>query len=335
LFPWPQHKVEELGPDWHLEPVPVGNGPFTYGSETEGRSSFPRNPDWSRSASNVAELTIDHLDPAASLAAWAEGRFDFLLAPDYTIEDPGDGVFVPAATLGTSYVGFNPHPPFDDVRVRRAFAHALDRRPLVAGTSSPPGVGGFLPPAMPGHSHDLAPVYDLELARSLLAEAGHPEGRGLPEFRLVHADPGFGAEMLREYEARWAGQWRDLGVRLRQDAARFDDFRGEVQKPGSIASWGWSSDYPDPDGLLSTFLVSHASVAPDEVRALVARARASHDRDARLELFRQADRMLVAEQTWVVPVFYDQFAVLHRKHVSGMWTHALGMAPLDDVIVRR
>jgi hypothetical protein len=87
--------------------------------------------------------------------------------------------------------------------------------------------------------------------------------------------------------------------------------------------------------LLSTFLVSFASVAPDDVRALVARARASHDRDARLELFRRADRALVAEQTWIVPVLYDQFAVLHRTNVEGLWTHALGMAPLDEVIVRR
>jgi ABC-type transport system substrate-binding protein len=141
--------------------------------------------------------------------------------------------------------------------------------------------------------------------------------------------------MLRDFQAKWAEQWRDLGVRIRQQAVPFDDFRAEVQKPGAIASWGWSSDYPDPDGFLSSFLVAQASVAPDEATALVARARASHDRDARLESFRQADRVLVAEQTWVVPVLYDQFAVLHRNNVEGLWAHPLGMAPLDEVIVRR
>ena len=102
-----------------------------------------------------------------------------------------------------------------------------------------------------------------------------------------------------------------------------------------MPNWGWSSDYPDPDGLLSTFLVAQASVAPDEVTSLVARARASHDRDARLELFRQADRMLVAEQAWVVPVIYDGFAVLHRPNVEGFWANPMGMAPFDEVVVHR
>jgi oligopeptide transport system substrate-binding protein len=335
FFPWPRHKAQEYGPDWHLKANLVCNGPFMDAEELDGRAIFPRNPYWPWSSSNVAELTIDLLDPVSSRAAWDEGRFDFLLMPDLFVDEAEDGVFVPAATLGTSYVGFNSHAPFDDVRVRKAFAHALDRGPLTAGTPSPRGLGGFLPPAMPGHSHDLAPAHDVELARGLLAEAGYPDGRGLPEFRLVQADPGFSAKTRRDFEARWADQWRDLGVRLRQAFVPFDDFRREVQKPASIASWGWSSDYPDPDGLLSTFLVSFASVAPDDVRALVARARASHDRDARLELFRQADRALVAEHTWIVPVLYDQFAVLHRTNVEGLWTHALGLAPLDDVVVHR
>ena len=333
FFPWPRHKVEELGPEWHLEPDVVCNGPFAHGAEVDDRFVFPRNPYWPWSASNVAELAIDRLDPAAARAGWDEGRFDFIFLADHMVAD-ADGVFVPGATLSTSYIGFNRHPPFDDVRVRKALAHGLDRNPVAPGPS-PAAYGGFLPPAMPGHSHDLAPVHDVDLARRLLAEAGYPDGRGLPELRLVHADPGFSAEMRSQFEKQWEDQWRVLGVRLRQDAVRFEDFRTEVEKPGSIANWGWSSDYPDPDGLLSTFLVAQASVAPDEVTNLVARARASHDRDARLELFRQADRILVAEQAWVVPVIYDGFALVHRPNVEGFWANPMGMSPLDEVIVRR
>jgi oligopeptide transport system substrate-binding protein len=255
--------------------------------------------------------------------------------PDLFVGDVRDTAVFPAATLTTSYVGFNAQPPFDDVRVRRAFAHALDRAPLAADVPSGAARGGFIPRAMPGHSHDLAPTHDVELARALLADAGYPDGRGLPELRLVHANPGFSDEMWRTWEARWESQWRDLGVHVRQHTATFADFNDEVQKPGSIATWGWSSDYPDPDGLLSTFLASHASVVPDEVTALVARARPLQDRDARLELFREADRILVAEQTWLVPVLYDEFSVLCRPNVEGLWAHAMGLAPLDEVIVRR
>jgi oligopeptide transport system substrate-binding protein len=334
FFPWPRHKVEELGPEWHLAPNRVCNGPFMDGHKVDGRSVFPQNPLWRWSSTNVAELMIDTLDPVSSRPAWDEGRFDFLLMSDYFVDDVGDGGFVAASTLSTSYVGFNQHAPFDDVRVRKALAHGLDRKPVTRGPS-PVAYGGFLPPAMPGHSHDLAPLHDLDLARRLLAEAGYPDGRGLPELRLVHADAGFSAEMLRDFEQQWAGQWRDLGVRLQQVPARFDDFRTEVEKPGSIANWGWSSDYPDPEGMLSTYLAAQAVVAPDEVSTLVARARASQDRDARLELFREADRMLVAEQTWIVPVIYDAFAVLHRNNVKGFWSNPMGMSSLGDVVVDR
>jgi ABC-type transport system substrate-binding protein len=334
FFPWPRHKVEELGPEWHLEPNRVCNGPFMDGHKVDGRSVFPQNPLWPWSSTNVAELTIDTLDPVSSRPAWDEGRFDFLLMSDYFVGDVGDGGFIATSTLSTSYVGFNQHAPFDDVRVRKALAHGLDRKPVTRGPS-PVAYGGFLPPAMPGHSHDLAPVHDLDLARRLLAEAGYPDGRGLPELRLVHADAGFSTEMLRDFEEQWAGQWRDLGVRLQQVPARFEDFRTEVEKPGSIANWGWSSDYPDPEGMLSTYLAAQAVVAPDEVSTLVARARASQDRDARLDLFREADRLLVAEQTWIVPVIYDAFAVLHRNDVKGFWPTPMGMSSLDDVVVDR
>ena len=57
--------------------------------------------------------------------------------------------------------------------------------------------------------------------------------------------------------------------------------------------------------------------------------------DARLELLRQADRVLVAEQNWVVPVLYDGFAVLHRRNLEGLWSNPMGMSPLDEVVVDR
>src|SRR5436190_9938357 len=120
FFPWPRHKVEELGPEWHLEPTRVCNGPFADAEEVEGRHLFPQNPYWPSSSTNVAELAIVRLDPVSSRPAWDEGPFDFLLLSDYFVGDVADGSFVAAATLSTSYIGFNEHAPFDDIRVRKA-----------------------------------------------------------------------------------------------------------------------------------------------------------------------------------------------------------------------
>jgi oligopeptide transport system substrate-binding protein len=188
---------------------------------------------------------------------------------------------------------------------------------------------------MPGHSHDLAPSRDVDRAKALLAEAGYPDGRGLQELRLIHADPGFADDVRRKIEARWASQWRELGVQVRQEWAPFDRVPAEVQKDNAFWEWGWVSDYPEPEGMLPTFVDSMPVPRDDELSSLLARARSMRTRDARLELFRAADKRFVAESAWAVPLTYSLWHLLHRPHVHGMWTHSTGTGTLEDVVVRR
>jgi ABC-type oligopeptide transport system substrate-binding subunit len=103
----------------------------------------------------------------------------------------------------------------------------------------------------------------------------------------------------------------------------------------SLWTWGWVSDYPDPDGMLGTFLTSASGIREGELSPLLQQARALRARDERLELYREADRRLVSELVRVVPTIYDHWFVVHRRHVLGMWTHPMGFSPLDEVNVRR
>ena len=185
------------------------------------------------------------------------------------------------------------------------------------------------------HDNDLAPAYDPERARSLLADAGYPGGRGLPELRLLQADPGLSPEFRRKLDERWTGQWQELGVRFRMEWAGFEELMAEAEAENSFWTWGWGSDYPDPDGMLSTFVETGRYVADAEIETLLARARASRDRDARLDLYRAADRILVADETWIVPTVYDYWNIAHRPTVHGIWAHSLTVGQLDDVIVDR
>jgi ABC-type transport system substrate-binding protein len=190
---------------------------------------------------------------------------------------------------------------------------------------------------MPGHSHDAAPTPDLVLARTLLADAGYPGGHGLPELRLIHADFGLGERLRREIGARWAGQWQELGVRLKQEWVPFMRVYPEASRDVSFWEWAWISDYPDPHGMLGGLLEQALTPVPrdDELLGLLDRAQSLRSRDERLGLYRKADHKLVAERAWFVPTVYDNWYVAHRPWVHGLWAHPLGMGPLRDVVLRR
>jgi oligopeptide transport system substrate-binding protein len=251
------------------------------------------------------------------------------------LEGIADATRLTMPILSTSYLGFPWQRPFDDERIRRALAHGLDRAPIVEPTGSPAAYGGFLPPAMPGHSHDLAPAHDLERARALLSAAGYPDGRGLPELRLLHFDPGLSETQRAEIAGKWETQWQELGVRLRQEWIPFDDANAEIAKGTAFWEWGWVSDYPDPDGMLGTFIASQQIPFDDELMTILSEARSHRSRDERLGLYRKADELLVAEQVRVIPTTYDIWHVLHRPWLEGIWTHPLGIGTFDDVVVAK
>ena len=100
-------------------------------------------------------------------------------------------VLLPSANTGVLVFDAS-RPPFDDARVRRAFALCLDRERLVNevwGAYWFPAMGGFVPPGLPGHTPDVALPCDPERARQLLAEAGYPNGEGFPVVELWHSPP--------------------------------------------------------------------------------------------------------------------------------------------------
>jgi ABC-type transport system substrate-binding protein/class 3 adenylate cyclase len=336
FFPWPRHRVEALGDAWTAPDVLVGNGPFVLHEFGDERSVLKANAQWQGTRGNVEEVLIERMaTPRAALDAWAEGRFDILLPASDEVNEAAaalDTVLRSIALPSTEYLAFPDRPPFDDWRLRTALAHGLDRQPFVRGATYEPALGGFLPPAIPGHSHDLAPVHDPPRARQLLAEAGYPDGRGLPELRLLHADFGFDPEFRREVESRWERQWCDIGIRLRQEWRPESELRFGAD---SFWTWGWSPDYPDPEGTLTAFLNAQPVARDDELMRLIEDARSLRSRDERLQRYREADRYLVTEQAWVVPTVYSHRVLVHRPWVEGMWTSPTAIATLDELVVRR
>jgi ABC-type oligopeptide transport system substrate-binding subunit/class 3 adenylate cyclase len=304
-FPQPAHSVRRHGSAWATPDNLVCNGPFRVARWRGGaRIELARNPVYrGATPGNLDQVRLDFVEP--TLERYDAGALDWCRVDreDVSARDPAELALV--QYMQTFFLAFAcRHAPFDSAAVRQAFAMSVDQRELVRGVTAGvqrPGLGGAVPPGMPGHSPELAPPYDPVAARELL------RGISLPAITLA-APPGTATP--RYLQERWREQ---LGVEVRlvenlpvdQIMARLSE--GAVQ----IALIGWLADYPDPDSVLRVLFHSASPInylgwRDAEFDALVERAATLADQPERMALYHQADRRLVAEAAAIVPLFYRQ-----------------------------
>jgi ABC-type transport system substrate-binding protein/class 3 adenylate cyclase len=332
-FPWPRHKCEELGEDWHRPENLVSNGPFTLAEFDDEHALLVANRYWDGPRGNVREIEIPFVDTTKEmLERWSEGEFDVITVGNLRITEAADTIYDLISDLHTRYIGFSADkPPFSNQHVRKAFAHAVDRDALLRPEDSERAStrGGAIPPAMPGHSHRVGPEHDLELARGLLAEAGYPDGRGLPELRML-APPWLvpTAKLIAEQVAQ-------IGFRVEYRAAEGKLWSASLEDEHLWVS-GFGADYPDPDGFFrGLFREPFAFYRDDEIEELIIEARALDNQPERMKLYHEIDRLWVNEHAAIVPIAYGRVVAAHRPWVDGFWANALSKASLDRVIVER
>jgi oligopeptide transport system substrate-binding protein len=241
-------------------------------------------------------------------------------------------VSFPALWVG--YVGFDlSQPPFHDLRVRRAFALAIDRERFVQEVWKglfTPASGGLLPPGMPGHSPGIGLPFDPARARELLAESGYPEGHRFPTVKGVGGHP-------REIENLQA-QWREnLGVEV--DWEMLLDlataYKTLSRDPPPLFWAAWTADYPDPDAFLRVlFLEPYWTWHNDTYDRLVEEARQPTDQEQRMALYRQADRILV-EEVPLTPVMSLRQHLLVKPWVRKYVMSLMGEVFWKDVVIER
>ncbi len=330
-YPWPRHLADEVGAAWRRPESLVGNGPFMLCSVDEDGAHLCANPHWRSASGNVGDVHVVFRERGAepSLEEWLSGRYDLELAGDAPLASSSsmNTVAERAPTLSTSFLGFNvDNQPMADERVRRAIAHAIDRAALLADS---PGVdqaverGGAIPPVMPGHSDNVAVHYDLEAARALLAEAGYPGGEGLPEIVVAASASTSPAPLCR--------QLAEIGLRTRiETSSRWHVLAADVH----VFLATWHADYPDPDGFYLGFLELDLPLYRDEeTDAVLARARASRDRDERLRLYREFERLWIGQRVAIVPLSYARQLLLRRPEVTCLRLNPMRVFHLEQVVV--
>lgn len=170
-----------------IKTAPVGTGPYNLSNWVQGdRIELARNDNYWGATPALASATFKFIsDPTAAFAAvMAEDVdvFDNFPAPENLVQfeaDPRFQVLVGSTEGETILSTNNKQPPFDNVKVRQALAHAINRQAIIDGAMFGYGtpIGTHFAPHNPAYV-DLTggSAYDPEKAKALLAEAGYPEG---------------------------------------------------------------------------------------------------------------------------------------------------------------
>ena len=244
-------------------------------------------------------------------------------------------------SLTIFYTGFNSaKAPFDDPMVRGAFALALDQNVIVQVVlqGSVQKAMGFLPPGMPGYSPDsLGIPYDPQEARKLLARSSYGGPEGLPP--IVYTTSAQGG--IDAVTAALIDMWRtNLGVEVKvrqiESEAYYYRLNDEVD---NLFDYGWIADYPDPENVLDVLFHSVATnntggYTNSQVDELLEEARIQQDVQARLELYRRAERILL-EDAAAIPRWHDRDYVLVKPYVKGYAITPQGLSTLANVRLER
>ena len=213
---------------------PVGTGPFRFDSWQRGNAlTLSRNDAYWGAAPRMRTVVFRFIgDPTAAFAAMSAGDLDAY--PNYPApenvsqfrEDPRFRVVI-GASEGKVILGINNRTaPFNDVRVRQAIAHAIDRQAIIDGA-----MFGFGEPIGSHYSRqgsgylDLTGLYphDPARARALLAEAGYPEGFSATLRLPPRPYARRGGEVL-------AAQLAEIGIRVKIENLEWAQWLDQVFK---------------------------------------------------------------------------------------------------------
>jgi len=321
-FPLRRDLVERFGDRWTEPGNLVTLGPFVLAEwRHEYRLVLTANEHYWAGRPPLDRITAYMVqEGSTALVLFEQGLLDLVRIPPLEIRRYAERPeYLRRPLLRGYYYGFNVRkPPFDDVRVRRAFALAIDRAQfpgLLRGGEVP--AASWIPAGMPFANAELGLPFDPERARALLREAGVDPAQLAPVKIVYNSDQTnkLVAEKVQAF-------WRDgLGVRVEVENREWKVYLRELSTdPPAVFRLGWGADFPDPDNFLNLFTSysenNHTGWANPDYDALVERAAREPDTAERQRLYDRAQRILCEEDVPMVPLFDTSanFAVSPRVH---------------------
>ncbi len=335
-MPVPKHIEEKYGENWSTNmDTMVFNGSFKMSQWKKGQSiEMVPNPVYSGPYKPYLEkLVLRAAEDATHFTMYEAGEIDLLIwglsAGDQTrVEaDPNLSKDRHAWTqFLTWYLFFQTKkPPFDNLKVRQAISHSVDREALSKSTLKGIGIPAntMLPPGFPAYADDkLKDIqkYDPALAKKLLAEAGYADGSGFPKVDMWMRAPAPWEKSTAEAIQQMLKQNLGIDVQPRpQERKIYMDAMGKYEIPMSLIGYGY--DYFDPNNLLGGVWHSQPTGGRHdwqnaEFDKLVEQAATEFDLAKREKMYNDAERILLSDVGGVM-VYYPIQNQLWKPWVKG------------------
>jgi oligopeptide transport system substrate-binding protein len=344
--------VESGEQPWYLKPN--GTGPFKLTQWDQGQLIvLEKNADYYGDIKPSLDRVEMTLGGGSAMTRYENGDLDAVRVSLADIErvsdtnDPLNKELVVEPQLSTSFLVFNTRkPPFDDPKVRMAFAKSIDTSTIskVVYKEMVAPATGILPQSFPGFNPNLEGIqYDPEGAKQLLAESKYADG--LPD--IVWNTVGGGGAAGSDTQAIAEMLKENLGANISIEQTDWATYLSQINGTNidfQMFDIGWSADYVDPHNFLGLLFAGEIDGQPNpqnwsgynnpEVNELLDKAGVETDLETRINLYQQAEEKILADAP-VLPMTYGRDYWLTKPYVKGVFYPPLVIERLKYITLER
>lgn len=330
-------KAVEGNKEWASKPETyITNGPFTLKNwEHKSKIEFEKSDSyWDKDAVKLSKLTLNMIEDAnTELSMFEKGDLDWAGSPlgDLPLDAldalKESGKMQAQATAGTYWYIFNTtQKPFDNKKIRQAFATAVNRQAIsdnVVPYKSTPATG-ILPPTMALTPEGYIKDGDVETAKKLLAEGMKEAGiKELPSITIAYNTSEVNSRIATVIQDQWR---KAFGIEVKL-VNKENKVHREDMKQGNftIGRGSWIGDFNDPINFLEVFKggLNTSKWENKEFLDLLAQSAKEGDVAKRKEILKKAEQIVMDEMP-ALPIYYFTYAWVKQDSVKDVVVDALG-----------
>lgn len=332
----------------------ISNGPF-YVKEWKHNEKviMEKNPHyWDAKNVKLDEFVVTLInEESTSLAAFEAGDIDASdtvpVAEIPRLLSENEDFYILPDLLLYYYVFNNEVAPFDNEKVRKAFALAIDRQAIVDTVTMDGSLpaSGIVPSGLnyggkdfreDGGNYGILPEAQPEKAKELLSEAGYPNGEGLPSIKLNYNTSERHKKIAEAIQEMWK---KNLGVEVELVNQEWKVHLATLEEGNyQIARIGWGADYVHPMSFFDMWIKgsgnNYSAFFSDEFDSLVKEAMVTLDENKAAELLHDAEDIWMNRMT-VSPIYYGTDPELVKNYVKDWWKSPVGNMFVRDAYIKK